>query len=826
MVRLAIAAVFLTFAVGRAHAGELPRAMGMYTTPGGGAGGTGAALPMLDSKIEVTVRGPIVETVVTQAFRNDGDHVTEATYIFPLPADAAVSAMSIADGARTIHAAIERRADAQRRYEEAVAAGMSAGLLDQERPDVFTQAVAAIPPHGTVTVTLRYDTTARYRDGTWELVLPLVVAPRYVPGGASGRPTTGGGRVPDTDRAPDASRITPGGAPGAGGKTTVALRFLDPVDGVTSTSHELAGSGLAYGFVDAQSDHDAVVRWRAPAPASGWVEQDDDGGYAAVVVASTASAARTAALTCTLILDRSATTRGDADALEHPLVHALTGALASRDRIAVAGSDRIPAGSSADVQRALDEAWVHPAGRFDLTRVLADARGATAYVLVTDGLVADDAAAIAAAVRLGAPVHAIGIGPAPNHALLAAIANRTNGTARFAQPGDDLQALARDVLADVAAPPEALAVSWGTLAASDVVPAVLPRVGTGQAVLVVARVKRAQQANARAHGELFAIETLGKAAAVPGATSAHGPLARRWARMRLDELLAGRDPAVAQTHALHYGLVSPLTSMVAIGTEVIVKGGVKHSIAVPVSVPAGMHWQEIRRELSVDTSARDKNLETAKKEDDDGEESPRKQGKNVKSFGEGQPTAKKPARTVDVRGDADEAGADAAPRAPSPPAPTSVSMRDEKLAETGEVVSETSFASSRHYRASIGLGLGATFHGGTDAIVSLSARLEVGRLTLVGGELTGALVGGDHGELRALLTLGRRGIAGGLVEVGAGLGLEVANGAGPAGALALRFRPTWGVAITPYLRYDASLIYHAGARTTEQDLTLGVEWHF
>jgi len=681
-------------------------------------------------------------------------------------------------------------------------------------------------------VTLRYDTAASYRDGTWELVLPLVVAPRYVPGGASGRPTTGGGRSPDTDRAPDASRITPGGGPGAGGKTTVAVRFIDPVDGVTSSSHELAGSGLAYSFVDAKSDHDAVVRWRAPAPASGWVEQDDDGGYAAVVIASTASAARKGALACTLVLDRSATTRGDADALEHPLVHALMGALATGDRIAVTGSDRIPAGSGPDVQRALDEAWVHPAGRFDLTRVLAESRGANPYVLVTDGLVADDAAAIAAAIRLGAPIHVIGIGPAPNRALLAAIANRTNGTVRFAQPGDDLPALARDVLADVGSPPEPLAVSWGTLAASDVVPAVLPRVGTGQAVLVVARVKRAQQANARAHGELFAIETLGKVPPVPGATSAHGALARRWARMRLDELLAGRDPAAAQTHALHYGLVSPLTSMVAIGTEVIVKGGVKHSVAVPVSVPAGMHWQEIRRELSVDTTARDKNVETADrgnvaKEKDD-EETAAKHAKGVKTLGDAKPDAKKrPQRKGDEDGDLDEAGAAVAPRAPQA-APTAVSAADNErtLSYGGEVVSETSLASSRRYRVSVGLGLGATFHGGTDAIVSLSARLEIGRLTLVGGELTGALVGGDHGELRALATVARRGLVGGLAEVGAGFGLEVATGAGPAGMLALRFHPTWGVAVTPYLRYDASLLYHAGARVTEQDLTLGVEWHF
>lgn len=826
MVRLALAS--LCFAAATARAGDLPRRIGMYPTQSGQT-----ALAMLDSKLEVTVHGPIVEVVATQTFRNDTDRVTEATYIFPLPADAAVSAMSIVDGARTIHAAIERRADAQRRYEDAVAAGLNAGLLDQERPDVFTQTVSAIPPHGMVTVALRYDTTASYRDGAWELALPLVVAPRYVPGGASGRPTTGGGRSPDTDRAPDASRITPGGAPGAGGKTSVGIRFADPVDGVSSSSHELAGSGQAFSFVDAKSDHDAIVRWRAPVAASGWAEQDEDGGYAAVVVANPVAAARKGNVRCVLVLDRSATTRGDADLVEHPLVRALTDALAGGDVIGVIGSDRIAPGRGADVQHALDEAWPHAPARFDLTHVLADATWAGPYVLVTDGLVADDAAAIAAAVKRGVPIHAIGVGPAPNRALLVALANRTNGTVRFAQPGDDLAALARDVLADVASPPDRLTVSWGTLAASDVVPAMLPRAGVGQATLVIARVKKAQQANARAHGELFAIEALGKERPVDGATTSHGPLARRWARMRLDELLAAKDANAAAAHALHYGLVSPLTSMVAIGTEVVIKGGVKHSVAVPVSVPAGMHWQEIRRELAVDmTKQEGKDDKSLHKEED---ESPRKAPKH-RALENDEKKKNRPAK-VERSGDDDDGDADATGSTPqrssvAPAAP--VAARDIDYASGGEAVSETSIVSSeRRLRISVGLAAGAAFHGTpsyqlstTDTLVSLSTRLETGRLTLVGGELSVGLHGSDHGEFRGLLTLARRGLAGNHLELAAGAGLEIANGAGPAGALSIHVRPGWHLPARLFLRYDASLLYRSGTRASEQDLTLGVEWHF
>ncbi|HET7506363.1 MAG TPA: VIT domain-containing protein [Kofleriaceae bacterium] len=606
MVRLGLVVALVALWGAPAHALDRGRPMGLYVS------GTTTPLAMLDSRIEITVRGPILETVVVQRFRNATDHATEATYIFPLPADAAVSGMAMRIGTRTITAAIERREAAQRRYEAAVAAGVAAALLDQERPDVFTQTVSAIPARGTVEVTLRYDALARYEAGVWELVLPMVVAPRYVPGTPSGLGTTGSGRSPDTDRAPDASRVTPAASPGAGGSTAVAIHFVDEPAEVTSPTHELGEPGAVrrdIAFSDARSDHDAIVRWRAPAASAGWVERDGDGGFAAVVVEAgpVAPPPHAAPVRAILAIDRAATTRGDADAVEHPVVRALLGALGKADRVRVIGSDAIGWSPPDDVRAAIDRAWATPAGPFDLTRVLEGAHPeGAAIVLVSDGLVADDPAAIAAARRLDVPVHVIGIGSAPARATLARIAAATGGSVRYAVGGDDLNQLARAVAADLATPPAPVTVNWGTLAASDVEPAVLPRLGAGQAMIVVARIKRVQAANARARGELFAFEALAPARAIEGAITPRGPLARRWARERLGDLLAGKhDRAMVTSHALAYGLASPYTSLVAIGSDVVVQGGVKHSIAVPVSLPAGMQWHAVKQGLDVDTRVKE-----------------------------------------------------------------------------------------------------------------------------------------------------------------------------------------------------------------------------
>ncbi|HEY5920886.1 MAG TPA: VIT domain-containing protein, partial [Kofleriaceae bacterium] len=587
-------------------AGMLPNRMGMYTQQG-------APLAMLDSKVVVRVRGPIAEAIVTQTFRNDLDRVTEATYIFPLPVDAAVSAMEIETGTRTIRAAIEAREQAQHRYESAVAAGVGAALLDQERPDVFTQTVSAIPAKGTVVVTLRFDTVARYQGGRWELVLPMVVAPRYVPGTASGRPTTGTGRAPDTERAPDASRVTPGGAPGAGGKTEVMLDFNDGVDDVTSPTHDLAKGKTGYTLRDAKSDHDAVIRWRAKLPAAGWVESSDDGGFAAVVVEAPAAAARKGAARMMLVLDRSATTRGDADAVRRPFVRALLSGLEAKDSVAVTGSDKLDWRAPDQVLRALEDMWGKPGGAFDLTKVLQQTRSDAPLVLVSDGLVADDRAVLAAAAKLGVPIHVVGIGPAPNRGLLTQLAATTGGTVRFATVGDDLSALARDVVADAASQPDPLSITWGTLLAHDVVPATLPRLGAGQAMLVVAKVKKVQAANARVRGDVFGFVSVTTPKPPDGATTPRGSLARRWSKLKLDELVAAGNVKTITEHSLQHGLVSPYTSMVAIGDEVVVKGGVKHSVPVTVSVPEGMRWQLVKREITV-ASKLDGNLNRDKDE--------------------------------------------------------------------------------------------------------------------------------------------------------------------------------------------------------------------
>src|SRR5262249_17263770 len=70
---------------------------------------------------------------------------------------------------------------AQAEFQQAQREGRAAALLTQHRPNMFTQQVANLMPHQRIRVTLRYARSVPRVDGQYELVLPLVVGPRYNP---------------------------------------------------------------------------------------------------------------------------------------------------------------------------------------------------------------------------------------------------------------------------------------------------------------------------------------------------------------------------------------------------------------------------------------------------------------------------------------------------------------------------------------------------------------------------------------------------------------------------------------------------------------------
>lgn len=164
--------------------------------------------PLKHTDVKAQVSGYVSHVTVKQTFHNPYDHKIEAVYTFPLSETAAVDDMLMKVGSRTIRGTIKKKEEAKQIYDEAKAHGNVASLLDQERPNIFTQSVANIEPGKEVEITIKYIDLLPYEDGKYTFNFPTVVGPRFIPG-TPGSDKSGTGRIADTDRVSDASKITP-----------------------------------------------------------------------------------------------------------------------------------------------------------------------------------------------------------------------------------------------------------------------------------------------------------------------------------------------------------------------------------------------------------------------------------------------------------------------------------------------------------------------------------------------------------------------------------------------------------------------------------------
>src|SRR5262245_3370897 len=133
--------------------------------------GARTELPLVRGHVSCKVRGPIAQVTLTQRYANPHTQPIEAIYVFPLPHDGAIGGMTMRIGSRTIQAVIEKRDAARARYDAAKDAGHTAALLEQERPNVFTQSVANIAPGEQIDIELAYDVLLEPDDDQYELAL-------------------------------------------------------------------------------------------------------------------------------------------------------------------------------------------------------------------------------------------------------------------------------------------------------------------------------------------------------------------------------------------------------------------------------------------------------------------------------------------------------------------------------------------------------------------------------------------------------------------------------------------------------------------------------
>ncbi|MEY2712051.1 MAG: hypothetical protein RL005_273, partial [Planctomycetota bacterium] len=142
--------------------------------------------------VKADIAGPFSRVIVRQQYRNTYPVKIEAVYTFPLSHRGAVDRMTMtivqADGERVVVGEVRERSIARAMYEAAREQGYVASLLEQERPNIFTQSIANIEPGARVDIEISYVETLVAKAGAYYFEFPTVVGPRYIPGDQASTP--------------------------------------------------------------------------------------------------------------------------------------------------------------------------------------------------------------------------------------------------------------------------------------------------------------------------------------------------------------------------------------------------------------------------------------------------------------------------------------------------------------------------------------------------------------------------------------------------------------------------------------------------------------
>jgi Ca-activated chloride channel homolog len=583
-------------------------------------GRPGQLCPLERTSVSAQISGFGARVTVVQNFVNPTKEPIEAVYTFPLPHDAAVDRMRMQVGSRIIEGQIKRREEARRIYDVAKQAGQTASLLDQERPNIFTQSVANIMPGERVRVEISYVQVLKYENGEFEFNFPMVVGPRYVQ------------TAEDPDKV--APPITPKGTrTGSNIDLTVDIDAGARIVSMGSELHQVntrkngnSGARVTLAKKDEIPNRDFILRYKTATDSiqSAFVTHMDPGkrGFFTLILMppKAPTQQQIAPREIIFVMDQSGSQRGFPIEKSKELTLKLIRTMRPGDTFNVIGFSTMPnllwPSSRPNNVQNLAEAvafinGMQANGGTEFRGALIEALKAQddpgrvrLVVFNTDGLIGNEAQVLDLIKqrRDNARVFTFGIGNSVNRYVIEAMSVEGKGDYEIVTlSGDSDKAVERffkrtqtPILTDVQ-------VDFEGVQVEQVLPTAIPDVFDEKPIVVYGRYDQAGPAKVTVRGNLGGQPWSQTLDVHFGAREAAPALPTLWARRQVDHLTRSnylatlRDRQTLESTAivdlaLEFGIMTQHTSFVAVEQRVVNIGGKQRTVRVPVEMADGVSY--------------------------------------------------------------------------------------------------------------------------------------------------------------------------------------------------------------------------------------------
>ncbi len=572
--------------------------------------------PLKRTEVRAEVSGFVSRTTVTQIFQNPSNTAIEAVYTFPLPNNAAVDRMDMTIETRTIKGKIEERQTAQKLYAQAKQEGKVVALLEQQRPNIFTQYVANITPNAEIKVVISYVEILKYANDQYEFSFPMTIGKRYLPLSANEQ---------------DAAKISPNYETRPAHTISLELNIEAgvPIENLASNTHEIEvlQTSVSHFSVKLRNENeipnrDFVLKYKtAGAKISDAVlthKQPNKNGFFTLILQPPDKVLPqdTTPREIVFVLDTSGSMSGFPIEKAKEAMNLTLDNLNPNDTfnlITFAGETKIlfdkpvaatrenlskarkllkdaDSSGGTEMMKAIKAAFA-PSGSDKSMRVVC---------FMTDGQVGNEAEIIREVKEnANARVFAFGIGGSVNRYLLDEISSEGRGETEYILPSDDGSAAARRFFERIRNPLLTdISLEFQGLTATEIYPREIPDLFDAKPVTVVGRYSSGGKGKIILHGKMRSIPFQREIIVdFPAESNENDTLATLWARRKVADLMRqdyqglqtgkmNEDVQKAITNlGLEFSLLTPFTSFIAIEEQIVTDGSKTERVEVPSAVP-------------------------------------------------------------------------------------------------------------------------------------------------------------------------------------------------------------------------------------------------